>query len=120
MKFLCDVHIPYRLVSYLTSSGFYSIHINGVLERWYTKDSDICSYADSQGLILVSKDSDFRSSYFVHRTPKKLIKVNLGNISNRELVDIFSKQIPVLAKLNEQKNFLFELDKSNSTWLILD
>ena len=32
MKFLCDVHISYKLVSHLKSMGFETIHVNDILD----------------------------------------------------------------------------------------
>ena len=90
MKFLFDVHISYKLVTYLKSLGFKTIHVNEILNKSETKDSDICKYADKNDLIVVTKDSDFRDSYFIKRTPRKLIKINLGNIPNQELKTIIA------------------------------
>ena len=82
MKFLCDVHISYKLVKYLQQSDYMAIHVNEILDKWFTKDSEISTYADLNDLIVITKDSDFRDSFFIKKTPRKLIKINLGNISN--------------------------------------
>ncbi|MFB6306864.1 MAG: DUF5615 family PIN-like protein [Flavobacteriales bacterium] len=65
MGFLCDVHISYKVVNFLRAKGYRSIHVNEILDGSRTKDSDICRYADSHDLILVSKDADFRDSFFL-------------------------------------------------------
>lgn len=113
MKFLCDVHISYKIVSHLTSHGFNTIHVNEILEKSATKDSDICKYADENDLIVLTKDSDFRDSYFIKQTPKKLIKINLGNISNQELKNILSANLASIQKISTRKHFLLEIDKDN-------
>jgi predicted nuclease of predicted toxin-antitoxin system len=41
MKFLCDVHISYKIVAHLKSLGFESIHVNEILNKSETKDSEI-------------------------------------------------------------------------------
>jgi predicted nuclease of predicted toxin-antitoxin system len=46
MKFLCDVHISYKLVNFLNSQGYLAIHVNSILEGLETKDSAISDYAD--------------------------------------------------------------------------
>lgn len=46
MKFLCDVHISYKVVNQFRNLGFESIHVNAILDKSETKDSDICKYAD--------------------------------------------------------------------------
>jgi predicted nuclease of predicted toxin-antitoxin system len=70
MQFLCDVHISHKIVNYLNSAGYKTIHVNSILDKWYTKDIDICTYADNNDFIVITKDSDFRDSYFIKRTPK--------------------------------------------------
>jgi predicted nuclease of predicted toxin-antitoxin system len=81
MKFLCDVHISYKIVRYLQMAGYETTHINEILAKWYTEDRDICSYADKHDLIVVSKDADFKNSFLIDGTPRKLVKINLGNLS---------------------------------------
>ncbi|MBN2519474.1 MAG: DUF5615 family PIN-like protein [Bacteroidales bacterium] len=111
MKFLCDVHISYKIVTHLKSLGFEAIHVNEILNKSETEDSDICNYTDQNDLILVTKDSDFRDSYFIKRTPKKLIKINLGNISNQELKTIITHNINAIQKLYCKEFFILEIDK---------
>lgn len=68
-------------------------------------------------MILITKDSDFRDSFFIKKTPKKLIKINLGNISNQELIRIISENINSITKLSQKSYFLIELDKSYITFI---
>lgn len=113
MKFLCDVHISYKLSNFLTSLGFESIHINDILNKSETIDSDLCDYADLNDYVIITKDSDFRDSYFVKQTPRKLIKINLGNIQNQELIKIFADNIGAIEKLDNKRNFLLEIGKDD-------
>jgi predicted nuclease of predicted toxin-antitoxin system len=113
MRFLCDVHISYKLVTHIETLGFEAIHINQILDKSETKDSDICKYADENNMIVVTKDADFRNSFFIKGTPKKLIKINLGNISNQMLVEIFSKRITTFQDLNKKDSFLLEIGREN-------
>lgn len=109
MHFLCDVHIPYKLVNKLHFLGHEAIHVNDILDKWNTKDKDICKYADQFGFVVITKDSDFRDSFFVNKSPKKLIKINLGNIPNNSLLEIFSKNITSIEKLKDKESFLLEI-----------
>ncbi|SEF96994.1 hypothetical protein SAMN03080598_02021 [Algoriphagus boritolerans DSM 17298 = JCM 18970] len=43
--------------------------------------------------MLISKDPDFKLSYLIKKKPLKLIKVNLGNVSNSALLELFSKKL---------------------------
>jgi len=120
MKFLCDVHISFKIQKLLVSLGFEAIHINEILDKWYTSDKDICSYADLNDMIVITKDSDFRDSFFIKQTPKKLVKINLGNISNQELIKILSENIVAIQKLNSKAFFLIEIDKELITYISED
>lgn len=111
MKFLCDVHIPYKLKNHLKLLGFEVFHVNEILDKWVTSDSKICFFADQNDLIVITKDADFRNSYYITKSPKKLIKINLGNVSNNELVEIFSTNLKHFKSLNKNKMFIVEMDK---------
>ena len=80
MNFLCDVHIPLRLNIQLKCLGQISIHINEVFDKWYTTDTAISNFANEGGFIIIIKDGDFKNSFLITGKPKKLIKINLGNI----------------------------------------
>jgi predicted nuclease of predicted toxin-antitoxin system len=118
MKFLCDVHISYKIVNHLILLGFECIHVNGILNKWNTSDRDICSYADSNDYTIITKDVDFRDSFLISNTPKKLIKINLGNISNIELIEIIEANIDAIIKLDIHSNFMIEVDKLRLSYIV--
>lgn len=117
MKFLCDVHISYKLVRYLGSQGFETVHVNDILERWHTTDSAICRYADENDMVVISKDMDFKNSYLIHSTPRKLIKINLGNLSNSRLIELFSENLKAISQLQKYNSFMLELDQDSSSFI---
>jgi predicted nuclease of predicted toxin-antitoxin system len=108
MKFLCDVHISIKLAKHLNNQGFECIHINTILDKWFTSDSAIAKYSDTNNLTLITKDFDFKNSFLVNKTPKKLIKINLGNISNTKLIEIFNRFLSEIETI----------DKNNSQYMI--
>ena len=112
MKFLCDVHISLKISKQLDQKGFSSIHVNRILDKWHTKDKDIMDYADKNDMILISKDQDFKNSFLLHRRPKKLVKVSLGNISNQLLLDILVEHLEKIKKLYTMESvFMLEIVK---------
>lgn len=111
MKFLCDVHISYKLSKTIESLGFECNHVNFILDKWFTTDKEIAKFADENNYILISKDADFKNSFLVNKTPKKLIKINLGNISNVELIQIFKKNLTLFEELDQNDSFILEIDK---------
>lgn len=119
MKFLCDVHISYKLVNHLRTFGFTIIHVNEILNNWFTSDSMISKFADENDLIVITKDSDFRNSFYIKRSPKKLIKINLGNISNELLIQIISDNLEHFNKLNSNQFFIVEVAKTTIQFNVL-
>ena len=69
MKVICDVHIPFRLVSFLKQAGIVAEHENNLPDGFYTTDKAIPDYADKNKLLVISKNIDFRNSYFIKRSP---------------------------------------------------
>ena len=118
MKFLCDVHIPIKLSKRLDELGHESEHVNKILNRWNSTDEEISRFADLNKLTLITKDQDFRNSFLLKRKPKRLIKVSLGNISNKELLELFEDHIHDLQKIHdENESVMVEINKEN-IWII--
>ena len=109
MKFLCDVHISYRFVRALQSFGFEVLHINQILNKWFTSDKNICDFSDQNDMILITKDLDFKNSWLLKQTPKKLIRINLGNISTDELIRIFKENMDEFRKFEKKPVFYIEV-----------
>lgn len=109
MKFLCDVHISYKICKSLEKLGHTAIHVNNILDRWFTEDNAICDYADSNDLIILTKDEDFRASFLLKKKTKKLIRLILGNISNQRLIEIIEVYLPTISNLNTNDCFFIEL-----------
>ncbi len=110
MRFLCDVHISVQLSKRLSEAGHDCQHVNRLPDRWHTSDQDIARFADQEDRILITKDSDFRDSCIVKGTPRKLIKVNLGNIPRQVLAEMIVAHLPDIGLLNDRGPFLIELD----------
>ncbi|MDP9046563.1 MAG: DUF5615 family PIN-like protein, partial [Bacteroidota bacterium] len=87
-----------------------SVHINQILQKWHTSDAEICRYADTNSLVVVTKDSDFKNSHFINKTPKKIIRVVLGNTTNIDLILLFTKYLPVILPLSINNGFYIEID----------
>jgi len=117
--FLCDVHIPIKLSKRLEHLGHQSEHVNNILDKWHTSDQDIIRYVDAIHGILITKDQDFRNSYLLNRTPRKLIKISLGNISNEVLLQIIEKHISRISSLDMQyPSFMIEINL-DGYWIVI-
>ena len=83
-QFICDAHIPPKLLTLLRSRGHDGLHATSAgLDRH--NDIDLWRLADRLDAILVSKDSDFVSLNFSHPGPR-FIFVSMGNCSNDQLL----------------------------------
>ena len=76
-----------------------------------TKDTQINDISIEQNRIVISKDLDFVESLLVSDKPYKLIYVAVGNVSNKELLEIFGKNIDKIVKCIEDSR-LIEITKS--------
>ena len=85
MKFLLDAQLPRTLCRALTASGHIASHTLDLPDGNHTGDHAIAILADSDGWIVVSKDSDFVVSHLLNGKPRKLLQISTGNISNPEL-----------------------------------
>lgn len=117
MKVLCEVHISFKVCKFLNENGFYAIHINDILDKSETKDSENCNYANANDFIVITKDIDFKNSFLLNQTPQKLIKINLGNISNLELIKILKNKLELIVNLYKKNNFMLEIDKDQINYI---
>lgn len=90
--------------------------MNQILDKWLTTDKNICKYADLNGMIVITKDYDFQNSFFLKKTPRKLIKINLGNLSTLELIKSLSDIMSAIEILNLNSSFLIEIGKTYTTY----
>lgn len=110
MKFLCDVNIAIRVAKFLAAQGAEVAHVNQLRERWNTSDQKIREMADAQQAIVVSKDSDFRDSFLLRGTPKKLVHVCLGNAATDDIIELPRLDWSVLLRYVANDRFYLELN----------
>ncbi|WP_058558365.1 DUF5615 family PIN-like protein [Thiohalocapsa sp. ML1] len=112
MRVLCDVHVPYGLVSRLRQTGIDATHVNRLLNGSETTDSAIAAYVDANDMLLITKDGDFRDSHFLRGTPARLLRITLGNLSNAELTALFEAHWGTITQLAEQSCCYMELSRA--------
>ena len=118
MKFLLDVHISFKIQKFLIHDCHCeAIHINNILNGFYSSDDQIASFADQNGLTVITKDIDFRNTYFLKQTPSRIIRVCLGNINNQDLIRLLKKHWSTIEKIHRQ-NTLFYCEISHEGILL--
>ena len=112
MKILCDIHISQKVTKFFANKGIISEHVNNILDKWFTHDNKICEFADKNDFVVITKDSDFKNSHFIKQIPKKLIKINLGNISTAELLNILENCFALIVeKFDSNEICYLEINK---------
>ena len=87
MKRLYDENLPPRLVSLLTDVYPASVHVRDVGLK-NVPDELVWQYAQDNGLVIVSKDSDFHHRSLLFGFPPKVIWLRRGNCSVQEIETI--------------------------------
>jgi predicted nuclease of predicted toxin-antitoxin system len=99
MQFLIDAQLPYRLKTWLLSSGFDALHTSDLPKQNLTEDYEIAHIADAQIRIVITKDSDFLKLKILQNIPQKLLLITTGNIGNKELLALFERNFATAIQL---------------------
>ncbi len=89
MKLLVDVQLPIRLAELLAALDHDVIHTTDLARGNRSTDDEIARVADDEGRIVVTKDHDFLDGHLLKGSPRRLLLVSTGNISNDDLVALF-------------------------------
>jgi predicted nuclease of predicted toxin-antitoxin system len=108
-KVLCDVHIAFRVAKFFEQKGYEAVHVNRVLDGYYTKDAAIADYANQHGFTVLTKDLDFKNSHLLQDKPRKLLYITLGNIPTTRLIQILESNFEEIAKHFAADKCLVEL-----------
>jgi predicted nuclease of predicted toxin-antitoxin system len=106
MKFLVDAHLPRHLALLLKEHGHDAIHTLELAEGNRTTDAQINRISEIEQRIVITKDADFVNSFLVSKQPYKLLLVSTGNIANKELKEIFAKNLPQITSALTTFDFL--------------
>ena len=93
MKFVVDAQLPLTLARQLTAAGHEAVHTSELAQGNRTPDTVLAAFADEEGGVLVTKDRDFRDSHLLRRSPRRLLVVATGNITNSDLRSLFLESI---------------------------
>ncbi|MHB1590433.1 MAG: DUF5615 family PIN-like protein [Sulfuricella sp.] len=91
MKFWVDAQLPPLLATWLSEQfdvKAFSLRTLGLRDAC---DAEIFQAAQQQGIVIISKDSDFVELVSRYGTPPQLIWVTCGNVTNRQLQIVFNK-----------------------------
>ena len=89
MKFLVDAQLPVRLALLQNNADHEAVHTSDVPGGNASTDAQVVGIADAQDRVAVTKDRDFRDGHLLKGSPRKLLIVATGNISNDALLKLF-------------------------------
>jgi len=112
MRFLVDAHLPRRLARQLQAAGYDVLHTLDLPRGNRTSDAEINAVSTAEQRVVVTKDSDFVDSFVLHHQPWKLLLVSTGNISNRDLEQLFAANLAAIANGFTTFNYI-ELSRTN-------
>jgi predicted nuclease of predicted toxin-antitoxin system len=102
VKFLVDAQLPVRLARFLISAGHDVLHTTDLPDGNRTADGRIAALADDEDRVVVTKDRDFRDGHLLSGSPRRLLVVATGNITNSALLALFEAHLgAILAALDE-------------------
>ena len=102
MKWLVDAQLPRRFSEWMAMQGEEVTHASELPMGNRTTDQEICRIADQENRVVVTKDRDFLDSFWVLGTPKQLVCVKLGNLSNETLLTLASREFTKMRTLISQ------------------
>jgi predicted nuclease of predicted toxin-antitoxin system len=106
MKFLIDAQLPRHLAATLKWNGLDTLHTLDLPLGNTTPDWRINEISVEERRIVVSKDADFVNSFLISGVPYKLMLVSTGNISNRELEQLFIRNLSAILSAFETCNYV--------------
>jgi predicted nuclease of predicted toxin-antitoxin system len=85
VKLLLDQNLSYRFLHQLLPHFPGSTHTK-LAGLATANDAAVWRFANEQGFIIVSKDTDFQELSVLRGHPPKVVLLRFGNVSNRELM----------------------------------
>lgn len=113
LKFLIDTQLPPLLADYFRHKGFDAVHTTYYEDGHLLQDVQIIDIAKKENRVVITKDNDFWDYFFVKGYPPDVILVELGNIKNADLLDVFKLHLGAIIALFELGMHLVVLQKNN-------
>ena len=109
MKLLLDANLSWRLIPLLAEQFGECLHVNQTILPKPAKDTEIWKFAEANGCIIVTQDSDFLNLFEVKGFPPKIILLRKGNISRKETGEILVRSKPSIEDLESNDYGLLEI-----------
>ena len=108
MKLLFDENLSPKLTGLLQKEFPDSVHVRDAGLRG-AGDRDLWDHASRHGLVICSKDNDFRQLAFVRGHPPKVIWLDVGNLGTTAIAAILSREVVRLRRFEHEDASLIVL-----------
>jgi predicted nuclease of predicted toxin-antitoxin system len=113
MIFWVDAQLPPNLADWLRWTFKVEAYALRELGLRDADDLEIFKRAQQEGIVLISKDSDFVELLLRQQPPPQLLWVTCGNTTNQRLQELFDEVFPKALQLLAEGHVVVELaDKS--------
>jgi predicted nuclease of predicted toxin-antitoxin system len=108
VKFLIDNQLPTALARHIIAKGHEAEHVLniGLAEA---KDAQICQYAESNALVIVTKDEDFSRLASRPGAVTQVVWIRFGNCRKPVLIAAFDLLLPSIISALEAGERLIEI-----------
>lgn len=106
MKLLFDENLSPKMVTALADVFPDSAHVDRI-GLGGGSDDDVWRYAQDNGFMLVSKDSDFYEKSILYGHPPKVIWIRRGNCTNRQIQLLLRNKLDVVTEFYQNHEVSF-------------
>ena len=99
MIYWIAAQLPPQLASWLSQTFKVEAYSLRDLNLRDAEDEQIFQQARQQGIVIISKDSDFVDMVLRLGTPPQLLWITCGNVTNRRLQELLTQVFPKAEKL---------------------
>ena len=90
----------------LVAAGHDAIHTSNLPYGNRSTDVRIAEIADQDSRVVVTKDRDFRDGHLLSGTPRRLLVIATGNITNVALLALVETHLEVIVAAFDDADFL--------------
>jgi predicted nuclease of predicted toxin-antitoxin system len=112
VKFLIDAQLPTRLAEFLNRAGHDALHTSELPDGNRSTDRQVALRADTDARVVVTKDQDFRDGHLLTASPRRLLVVATGNITNSALLSLVERHLGAIVLAFEDADYVEMSDDS--------
>lgn len=106
MRFLVDAQLPARLTRLLNETGHDTLHTSQLPDGNRTTDAEVTERANRENRVVVTKDRDFRDAHLLTGSPRRLLIVATGNITNAALLALARSHLDAITAAFDEADFV--------------